>query len=197
MSDYPALREVSLALADRLRQRFIADPQLNPLLAGGHVVSLRTPKEMRSGQPPEVGLSVWLYAVERNQFTSNRPPQRVDETHVRLAPLPLNLRYLITPITDDPATEQLLLGKVLQALHSHAAMPADPARPELEDDVRISLQDLDLEGITRIWNALDEPYQLSASYLVQVVNIRPADEPIATTPVIEKPAEYVQILETV
>jgi hypothetical protein len=195
VSDYPALREVSLALADRLRQRLVADPQLGTLFTGGHVVSLRTPKEMRGDQPVEVGLSVWLYAVERNEFTYNRPPERVDDTHLRRAPLPLNLHYLITPITDDPPTEQLIMGKVLQTLHEHPTLPADPARPELEEGVRITLQNLDLESVTRIWTALDEPYQLSTAYVVQAVDIRPSEEPFATAPVLEKQAGYAQVVE--
>jgi hypothetical protein len=59
MSAYTALRETSLAIADRLRAAFLADAQLNPLFgAGGHVVSLRTPKEMRTVQPNQVGLSL-------------------------------------------------------------------------------------------------------------------------------------------
>ena len=111
MSDFTALREASLAIADRLRAAFLADAQLNPLFgAGGHVVSLRTPREMRTGQPPQVGLSLWLYLVEGNEFLHNRPPERIDPFHIRKTPFPVNLHYLMTPITNDPATEQLILG---------------------------------------------------------------------------------------
>lgn len=194
MSDYSALREVSLALSRRLRTALITDPQLNALFTAGHVVSIRTPKEMRNDPPLEVGLSVWLYAVERNEFTYNRPVERVDETHVRMAPLPVNLHYLVTPITDDAATEQLIMGKVLQTLHEDASMVADPLHPELTEDLRISLENLDLESVTRIWTALDEPYQLSASYLVQAVDIRPAAQPMVAAPVLEKSSEYAQIV---
>jgi Pvc16 N-terminal domain len=194
MSDFSALRRVSLALAGWLRQRFIADPQLNPLFTGGHVVSLRTPKEMRE-PPPEVGLSLWLYLVERDGFLHNRPPERVDSTHIRLTPLPLDLHYLVTPITEDPEAEQLIMGKVFQIFHEHATFPVDPDHPELEDELRISLESLDLESITRVWSALDEPYQLCASYLVQAVNVEPGEEPVSTTPVLEKRSEYDQILE--
>jgi len=194
VSEYSALREVSLALRDRLQQELLADPQLHPLFTAGHVVSLRNPKEMRSGQPPELGLSVWLYAAERNEFTYNRAAERVDETHTRPAPLPLNLHYLIAPIADKPDIEQLILGKVLQALHGRATMLADPARPERGEDLRVSLENLDLESSTRIWSALDEPYRLSVSYLVQAVDIRPGEDPVATSPVLERRSEYAQIV---
>jgi hypothetical protein len=197
VSEYTALRETSQALTERVRLAFLADPQLNPLFgAGGHVVSLRTPREMRGGQPPEVGLSVWLYQVERNEFLYNRPPERVDALHVRRSPLPVNLHYLVTPITSDPAIEQLILGKVLQVLHDGAIIPPDPANPELEDELRVTLENLDVESITRVWTALDEPYQLCTSYLVQAVNIRSGEEPAQVAPVLVKTSEYNQIVGT-
>jgi hypothetical protein len=197
MSEFTALREASLTVAERLRATFLADAQINPLFgAGGHVVSLRTPKEMRTVQPNQVGLSVWLYMVEGNEFLHNRPPERIDPFHTRRAPLPVNLHYLMTPITNDPATEQLILGKVLQALHDDAFFLPAPARPELRDELRISLERVDLESITRVWSALDEPYQLSVSYIVQVVNIESGLEPVNGAPVLQKLSDYQQIVGT-
>jgi hypothetical protein len=195
MSDFPALREASLAIADRLRSAFLADVQLKlDFGAGGHVVSLRTPREMRGGTPPEVGLSLWLYHVEGNEFLHNRTPVRPDPFHVRRVPLPINLHYLITPISNDPSTEQLVLGKVLQVLHDEPLFLPSPARPELRDELRVSMERLDLESLSRIWNALDEPYQLSVSYLIQVVNIESDREPVETAPVVEKLSDYQQIV---
>lgn len=193
MSEYSSLRRVSLALAARLRLAFVADPQLNPLFTGTHVVSLETPKEMRK-PPPAVGLSLWLYLVQRDPFLANRPPERVDEGHVRLAPIPVDLHYLVTPITDDPETEQLIMGKILEVFHERAFLLPDPAFPELVDELRISLEPLDLESITRVWTALEEPYQLCASYLVEAVRVSPGEAPVATTPVLEKLSEYDEIL---
>jgi len=194
MSEYAALREASATLVDHLRTAFIADPQLTPLFgAGGHVVTLRTPKEMRSGPPQQVGVSVWLYQVERDESLYNRPLERVDPFRVRLPPLPINLHYLITPITDDPANEQLILGKVLQVLHDVPSIPPDPADVELDDVLRVTLENLNLESITRVWTALDEPYRLCASFLVHVVNIRSGLEAAQVPPVMVKVTEYDQI----
>ena len=81
-------------------------------------------------------------------------------------------------------------------LHDDAFILPGPARPELRDELRISMERLDLESITRIWNALDESYQLSASYLVQVVKIESDLEPAEGAPVIEKLSEYTQIVGT-
>lgn len=194
MSDYAGLREASRALAALLRDRFLADPQLNPLFGAGHVVSLKNPSEMRGGEPPEVGLSAWLYAIDRNEFLANRPPERVATGELRPPPIPVDLHYLLTPITDDAETEQLIMGKLLQVLHDHPVIPVDPARPELRDELRISLEPLDLESVTRVWNALEESYQLSASYLVQVVRVDSGEEPLDSAPVLEKLTEHGQIV---
>jgi hypothetical protein len=195
MSDFQAVRECSLALADRLRVAFLEDAQLNPLFAaGGHVVSLRTPKEMRTDQPRQFGLSAWLYQAQVNESLLNRPPQRTDAFHTRRTPLPINLHYLMTPITNDPATEQLIFGKVLQVLYDQPFVLPTPARPELRDELRVSMERLDLESVTRVWTALEEPYQLSASYVVQVVNIETQLEPVEASPVVRKVSDYQQIV---
>jgi hypothetical protein len=194
VSEYAALREASRALSGLLRERFLADAQLDPLFGAGHVISLKSPREMRGGQPPEVGLSIWLYAIDRNEFLLNRPPERVATDRLRSPPIPVNLHYLLTPITDDVESEQLILGKVLQVLHDDPVIAVDPTRPELRDELRISFEPLDLESVTRIWNALDESYQLCASYLVQVVRVDSAEEPTLTTPVLEKLSQHNQIV---
>jgi uncharacterized protein DUF4255 len=194
MSEYTALREATLTLADLLRTAFAADPALQPLFAIGYVVSLRTPKEMRTMAPLEEGLSIWMYQVERNEFLNNRPFERLDFTSVRRPPLPMNLHYLMTPVTDDPAIEQAIMGKVLQVLYDGAIVPPSPARPELLDELHITLENLNLDSVSRIWTALEEPYRLSVSYLVEAVNIRSGNRPDEAAPVLHKNTSYHQIV---
>jgi hypothetical protein len=127
MSDFSGLHEASITLQQRLRAAFVADPQLTSLFtAQGYTVSLKSPKEMRGGATPEKGLSVWLYQLERNAELTNRLPVRVSSTELRRPPLPLNLHYLFTPIADATATEQLIIGKVLQVLNDDTSIAPDP-----------------------------------------------------------------------
>jgi Pvc16 N-terminal domain len=198
VSDYTGLREASVTLQARLTQAFIADPQLNGLFtAQGFTVSLKSPKEMRTGNPPKKGLSVWLYQIERSAELTNRPTVRISPTELRRPPLPMNLHYLFTPIADRTETEQLILGKVLQVLNDGTTVEPDPARPELREALRISLETLDLESITRVWTALEAPYELCMSYLVHVVDIESGDQPALSAPVLERESNYGQLLAPV
>jgi len=185
---YTALRASSRTVAKFLEARFQADPLLSGFFGGGMVVSLATPQEMN--EKPAEGLSVWLYRIIRDDQRLNDPPVRISPTELRPPPLPVRLHYLMTPVTNeqtgDPETEQLILGKVLQLFHSHPVLAGADLQAEFAGtavELRVRLEPLMLEEITRVWEALDGSYQLSISYEVSVVNIMPELEPEQVSPV--------------
>jgi hypothetical protein len=185
---YTALRASSRTVAKFIEARFQADPLLSGFFGGGMVVSLATPQEMN--EKPAEGLSVWLYRIIRDDQRLNDPPVRISPTELRPPPLPVRLHYLMTPVTNeqtgDPETEQLILGKVLQLFHSHPVLAGADLQAEFagtEVELRVRLEPLMLEEITRVWEALDGSYQLSISYEVSVVNIMPELEPEQVSPV--------------
>src|SRR3979411_2290681 len=131
---YTNLRATSQTLARFLETRFLADAMLSGIFGGGGmVVSLNTPEEMM--EKPSEGLSVWLYRVVRDDQRLNDPLERLGFNQLRPSPLPVRLHYLMTPVTNkklgDPETEQLILGKVLQAFHSHPVLRGTDLRAEL------------------------------------------------------------------
>lgn len=151
--------------------------------AGGAIVSLATPEEM---SPNKQGLSVWLYRVARDEQRLNNPPvlRPVGGGRVELVqpPLPLRLHYLMTPLADDsPDTEQKILGRVLQTLHSRAivsgaALQQDFASTDAE--LHVHLEAMSLDEVARVWEALQRPYQLSVSYEVTLANIDSMAQPV-------------------
>ena len=178
---YTALLASSQTLSDFLQHRLESDPNLRTLfdsgLGGSMVVSLRNPEEMteRSDQ----GLSLWLYRITRDEDRLNDPPVRVTPTLLHEPPLPLRLHYLCTPVV-DPATannaeiEQRVLGKVLQSLYGHPVLRGTDLSGDFsgtDAELRSRLEPMSLEDSTRIWNALEQPYQLSVSYEVTLVNV--------------------------
>ena len=186
---YTALNATSQTLTHFLETRLRSqDPLRTSFTVGGMVVSPETPREM-TDRPAE-GLSVWLYRVIRDDQRLNDPPERIGPTQTRPAPLPLRLHYLMTPVTDsrtgNPLTEQLILGRVMQAFHSHSVLRGSDLQAEFigtETELRMRLEPLGLEEITRVWEALDGSYQLSVSYEVALVNIDSDLEPESVAPV--------------
>ncbi|MFQ5813114.1 MAG: DUF4255 domain-containing protein [Anaerolineae bacterium] len=193
MSEFTAIRAVSLTLRALLEEHITnsTDPQL-----AGVAIDLRSPKEMREANEA-MGISLWLYRVTRNGHTLNQPPERIAPNQLKPHPLPVNLYYLVTPITQNPEDEQALLGRVLQVLNDHVILRGSDLRDTLQggtEELRLTLETLSLEELTRVWDALKESYQLSVPYLVQVVTIDSDHEPVQAGPVVVKETEYKHIL---
>jgi hypothetical protein len=175
-----AIRDTSVSLRTLLETRLNADAEVKAMLPPGVTlaVSLNTPEEM--GEAGDRGLSLWLYRIVRDAAALNLPPRRVAHDRMRMAPMPVLLHYLVTPVfqglqgTPAPEFEQTLLGKVLQLFHESptvrgADLQGTLATPDQELTVR--LETLSLDDVTRVWDALDRSYQLCLSYEVSVVPI--------------------------
>ena len=194
---YTALFATSQTLADFLQNRLENDPNLrtffNSGLGGTMVVSLRNPEEMADKN--EQGLSLWLYRVTRDEDRLNDPLERITPSLFHEPPLPL--RYLFTPVVDtstvnNAEVEQRVLGKVLQSLYGHPVFRGTDLSSDFsgtDTELRVRLEPMNVEDATRIWNALEQPYQLSMSYEVTLVKI---DSEIfeSNTPVGEVIPEY-------
>ena len=190
---YTTLRATTKTLQAYLKQRFIADANLaahfDPGLGGTMIVSLATPEEMTADNAE--GLSVWLYSLVRDTELLNSPPSRVGVNQLVPAPLALRLHYLMTPIvraTGDAGaeTEQDILGKVLQVFHTHPLLRGTDLQDDLTStsaQLNVRLEQLSLEEITRVWDALERSYELSVSYEVSVVDITADVEPVDVSPV--------------
>ena len=193
MSDFTAISDTSNTLLTLLRDQITisTDPQLRDVQ-----INLQSPKEMLGDGEMGSGISLWLYRVIRNGHVYNSAPRRVTVNQVLHQPLPIDLYYLITPIAAEPEDEQLLLGKVLQVFNDNNILRGSTLQGSLREDnneLRLTLEMLSLEEITRIWDALKGDYQLSVSYVVQVVTIDSDQESIEISPLIEKENRYTQI----
>ena len=194
MSEFTAIRAVTKTLRALLEDHITnsTDLQLN-----GVPIELHSPKEMRAA-PPKSGVSLWLYRATRNGDTLNGAPIRIAPDEELPRPLPIDLHYLVTPMTGTEEDERMLLGRVLQSLNDHTVVRGSDLQDDLageDTQLRVNLEQLTLEELTRVWTALEEPYQLSVSYQVQVVNIDTAHEPLRSSPVLVEDTEYDQIVE--
>jgi len=193
MSDYPVISAVSQTLRVLLTTDITqsTDSQIKNV-----PIELLSPKEMQDNNET-LGVSVWLYRVSRMGDLLNEPPQRISPTQIARTPLPLLLYYLVTPVSTDPLTRHALLGKVMQVLNDHAILRGADLQGILQgttDQLRVVLETLSLEDLSLVWDALSEPYQLSVSYMVQMVQIDSAMEPVQVSPVLQRDATYTMIL---
>jgi hypothetical protein len=193
MSDYAAISAASQTLLELLQDHVTnsTDPQLRTVR-----IDLRSPREMRQANNA-TGISLWLYRVMRNPDTLNRPPARTAPEQLPRWPVPLDLYYLLTPIAREPRDEQTLLGRVVQVFNDHGLLAGASLRGSLlgtDAELRLTMDPLSLEDLTRIWNALQESYQLSISYQVQIITIESHHEPVVSSPVLERRNRYTQIV---
>lgn len=194
MSEFTAIRAVSQTLLEILEAHITnsSEAELN-----GVPIDLRSPREMRGNGPPSFGISLWLYQVSRNPDLLNHPPERPAPDRTLRHALPIDLYYLVTPIAPEPADEQALMGRVLQIFNDHPTLRGSDLRDSLQNtpvEMRLILEAPSLEELTRVWHSLQEPYQLSVTYLVQLLRIDSDLELMQTSPVAVRETEYDQIL---
>lgn len=117
-------------------------------------------------------LSFWLYQLTENEYVKNQTPARSGNGQALLeTPLAVNLHFLVTPCLADPDSNLLLLGEVMQVLYDNAIVVVRDTANDVFEELRITMCRLTLEELTRIWEALIEPYRLSVCYEVRVTHI--------------------------
>ncbi len=182
------LADTSETLRKLLEDEFAADFGPGGIASfftgAGTEVSIDTPEGMT--QANRQGLSVWLYRVARDETRLNDPPTvrplAAGGVELLPPPLPLRLHYLMTPIAPKaPDTEQKILGRVLRAFHSRPLVSGALLQGDLMGsgaEIAVRLEQMSLEEITRVWEALEGSYQLSVSYEVTLALVHSAALPL-------------------
>jgi hypothetical protein len=168
MSSYAVIAAVSNALRTILADAYLADPVIAPIVGPDPAIVFTNPTE--TVRDSSNRLSLWLYQVTENEFLKNQPPARANGPQlIPETPLALNLYYLITPFAGE--ADHLLLGLTMRILYDNAIVRLHRPEDSIAEELRIILCRLSLEELTRIWEALREPYRLSVCYQVRLVHI--------------------------
>lgn len=190
MSNFLAVGGVSATLQALLRDRME--------LPAGMVrtdlqvtISIPPPEdETQAAEPTRVNL--FLYRATENVALKNQMiPGQGHPSEYGHPPLSLVLHYLLTAYgaTDDnglvnETRTHFLLGSAMRVLHDYPVVTESlmtvnsppnqilhsSLRGEFEH-IKICLDPISLEDLSKIWTALTRPYRLSASYTVSVVQI--------------------------
>lgn len=144
-------------------------------------------------------INLFLYqALPDAAFRNMEMPGRVKSGETGHPPLPLTLYYLLTAYSGDERDEtrsHALLGEAMRILHDHPLLGTDEIRDAVRADrdlaasdladqverVRITLQPLLFEEMSKLWTTFQIHYRLSAAYQVSVVLIesnRPTRTPL-------------------
>lgn len=182
MGGFTVIQDVSALLRGRIFSALSSAPGVDFQLTDEATnLTLSPPGEESDGHVA----SLYLYHIEHERHLRNqRPlPDRSDPSRVRKPPLPLQLRYLLTPTDSEETNNQLLLARVLQDFYDEPTVPAPGDEPRdsfggASPELRVLSETPSIEQLTQIWNALSQPFRLSLVLLVEVVAIdsgRPAE----------------------
>jgi hypothetical protein len=198
MSDFRAIGGVSATLQLLLRDRMELPDGLPDILVVVGPPPL-TPPDQPMLEDPRVTL--FLYRVNENGALKNQEiPGQGTAGAYGYPPLALNLHYLVTasgnrlvrqggngggaPLYDETLAH-FLLGSAMRVLHDYPQVVdtlvtrrVPSGQPILHDSLRsayeavkLSLEPLSLEDVTKVWTALALRYRLCAGYAVTVVQI--------------------------
>jgi hypothetical protein len=155
MSNYNIIRDIS----EEMRRRIYTALDTTP----DHDFGLPPPTEAIAFEPPgdrirgnRTQLSLFLYHIEVDPHTRNQPDLRIAPDGLRRPPLPLNLHYLVTPLTDAEDDNHLMLGRILQHFHF---------RPALDSIAGVPIGDSFGGGV------IESPYHLSVTFSVTPIAI--------------------------
>jgi Pvc16 N-terminal domain len=147
----------------------------------------------------EQRLNWFLYRVSPNPAYRNMEPPRTGwRTERGRPPLALRLSYLLSAFpakaTNGGDQEQFAhagVAAVMQALRANAVIAEgdpvlSPLATPLVEPLRITLEDLDVEALTKLWTASTQPLRLSVGYDVSLVVVDSLDSHVAGPPVKER-----------
>jgi hypothetical protein len=168
-----ASSDVLAAVSETLQNRLTAGlSTLGPPVPVAEVHDLAS---LPSSVPPRATL--FLYDVIQEPTVRNRPKSTRlvgGNLVVRKQPLGLCLHYLVTAWGGDRATEQQILGRVMQVMYDDAVIDGVELAGSLagtQTELRVSLSPMQIEDRARVWWAIGQPYRLSVNYEVRVVDI--------------------------
>jgi hypothetical protein len=177
MAAYTVLAEAGESLANVLWEEIQLDPQVNSLIDNENRISLDSPFDLQDND--SVKLSIYLYRITENASTKNQVPAQGDGAQLRKPPLALDLHYLVTPLVGTVTDQQIILGKVMQILYDRAILQGTDLTGSLASSgqtLRVILNTVPLEELTRVWQSMEMSYRLSVVYLVRVIMVDSLNE---------------------
>jgi hypothetical protein len=189
MSNFLAIGGVSATLQALLRDRMELPPGI---VSTNLQVTVSTPPPEDDDQSVDPRVNLFLYRATENEALKNQMiPGQGHPSEYGHPPLSLVLHYLLTAYGTTEDADQVnetlahfLLGSAMRVLHDYPVItdslttihspPTQILHASLRGEferIKICLDPISLEDLSKVWTALTRPYRLSAAYTVSVVQI--------------------------
>lgn len=194
MSQYQVINAVGRTLKGVLWSQMQSDSTISALITEPNIVFEPPYKFISEAEPQPNRISIFLYRVLENSEMRNRNPELKNGKALHCPPLFLNLFYLITPLTNSAENNHFLLGKAMRILHDNGIVKGASLADVLAnttEELRVILNPISMEDMTKLWSSFMRPYHLSATYEIKVIAID-SERTIETELVLRKRIEYTQ-----
>jgi hypothetical protein len=199
---------LSVAVVTEAFRQVLMDAVNAAGIPGASVTAVRPTSGANNGQPgnpPSVGVNLFLYQVTPNAAFRNMdaPARRSDGSLLQPTRSAYDLHYLLTFYGSESSYEaQRMLGSVLRALHSapvltHKRLESVKNMPlsffaasnmEVETEtVKLTLTPLNLEELSKLWSVFFQTtYNLSLAFQASVVIIDGTEVTSPALPVLSR-----------
>jgi hypothetical protein len=184
MSDYRAIGAVSTSIRDLLEAEMTNKVNITVAAPDVDITIVDTTKRV----------NLFLYKVDENGSLKNMDiPGRGNPGAFGRPPLALDLHYLLTAYgasEEEQIGTQEILADAMRVLHDFPIILGanlDIALRNEIEHVKLYLEPLSLEELSKVWSAVTRPMRLSVSYLVTVVQIENLQPRKFPRPVVEPP----------
>jgi hypothetical protein len=177
VSGYDAIEEVSKVL------RTLLEDKMNELGVSATVTFVAPGDKVVGTVQDKQRINLYLYHVKESAAFKNLPYVHTSGSDPLLTfpPLSLSLFYLMTPYYDDETVEniqlvlQRLLGAAMRVMHEYAIVPDIYLAPyklkDSKEKLKITINPLSFDEISKIWTSLDQSIRLSVGYEVSIAQI--------------------------
>lgn len=160
-------------VSESLRNLLAGEMKITPLPE----VTVLAPDESIGGR----SINLYLYKLIENPMLKNLDWQVKPGSPDKLMPPPLSLTlfYLMTPYsTNDPQTGNSpahgMLGDAMRVFYENPIIPVKYLSDGIKnsrEEIRVILNSLDLEELSKVWATFSKAYRLSVLYEVSVVQL--------------------------
>jgi hypothetical protein len=195
MSNALAIAAVTATLEAILGNGVHLDPDLND------TALTALPPDKARGSLTSNQLNIFLYQILPSAAWRNMDvPQLIKPGETGIPPLALTLHYLMTAFGRENDNSQPfdhhLMGSAMSILYDHALLGPDEIKlafpgSDLErqvERVRITLQPLSIEEISKLWTGFATQYRLSVGYEISVALIDSAQPTRTPLPALSRGA---------